>query len=51
MTGHTQRICALAVLAVGLAACSSGPAAPPRTSAPASQSGAMNPTGIALLWH
>jgi uncharacterized protein involved in copper resistance len=46
MTGHTQRICALAVLAVGLAACSSGPAAPPRTSAPASQSGAMNPTGI-----
>jgi hypothetical protein len=46
MIGHTQRIGALAVLAVGLAACSSGSAAPPRTAAPASQSGAMNPTGM-----
>jgi hypothetical protein len=46
MIGHTQRIGALAVLAVGLAACSSGSSAPPRTAAPASQSGTMNSTGM-----
>jgi hypothetical protein len=46
MIGHIQRISALAVLAVGLTACSSGSSAPPRTAAPASQSGTMNSTGM-----
>ena len=46
MIGHTLRIGALAALVVGLAACSSGPAQPPRTAAPASQSGTMNSTGM-----
>ena len=46
MIGHIRRISALAVLAVGLTACSSGSSAPPRTAAPASQSGTMNSTGM-----
>ena len=46
MIGHMQRTGALALLALGLAACSSGPAEQLRTVAPAVQSGTMNSTGM-----
>ena len=46
MIGHTLRLGALAVLAVGLAACSSGSSTPPRTTTPANQSGTTTPSGM-----
>lgn len=46
MIGHIQRTGAFAVLTVGLASCSSGSPAPPRTAVTANQSGTMNSTGM-----